>query len=1200
MLSLAIAIGIVLALIFIMKYRIRSVIKEVVRRETNGVYELDFSKITVDYFKGSVKLKKADLKPTGAYPVKQDYKFTVHDLYFSLGSWNQLIFHRKLFVDSLQLTTPVVTLVQQSSPGKNGLAPLQELYRSLNIISDIFKLRVLEVKNGRVGIYRENDQAPVVINNIDVRIENFGEKTNEHSHLRYADNVTLNLGKQHWVFPSGQVIAFGHLFFSGKDQMFKVDSGAIITAPDNRGKRTSLFADKFLFRTNELVSLFEKNELNLDTLYCKSPVLTVALPANTKGNDTAADLNGSLHQLPCDLTIKFINIENGQIHLTSADGRRSYAGKKTNLKVYRLSITHNPTPIIRAGSIDLNLNEITFASRDSLYLLTVKEFRLDSNDLVCSHALLTPSPKAHSYLSGIDLPAFTLYDISLNDLLEKRLKARVAVIDRPKFFFASVGMKKKTSEVGIPVDKFYTTLKDLAQLIDVRWLTIKDGGLDYDLEGSPTPELSMTDIDAEINLANLLHSASLQATKQSIQAVSVGALHLKKETISMDLENYFFDGSRDWGRLRSLAVVSPGIQFHAADLYWERFSWEHFVKDKSIYIDTLDIPSLDFKTRALPGEPAQSKGGLLPVTIHKLNIRHSVIALQTIHNATLQATARQVAVDGLHMAGKELSWNRLHARADSLLFKEAHQQLAVQQLKLSAPGESVLQNLEYRDAANRISIPEIQFQLPVQNAHPQQLNFPAVSVYRPQIFLTAQAGVRRDSTNRETALTPFYIRKLNIIDGAFNYQRTGNPLHITAHFGVQAVSAHTAKSNKDAIVVDTFLLQVDSLALTKPLPQGSIEVSHGSGRVGGFPFTINGGSDASQVENLISHVQITDGRLLYYDSTTRASVSKITGNGKEGTLVFSDVAVTPRRTLETFLKTAEWQKDYLTFHCDSMDVRHINSQAWLHDTALVIREIYLQNPHLTTFRNKNIAFQHGIEKLMPTRLIAGLRLPVHIDSVQIKGAAIDVHEVSAVTKRKSVVPIGNLNAVLKNIVSRPQEQDSLILEVSGRVLDYDVRSLRYAESYYDSLSGFHMQYGISPMQLSHVTKVSSPLAAIAITSGQADTLYAKLWGNKYAAFGQMDFYYHHLRVKLLNKEDSLKRNWLLSLETLLANGFIKSNNQSPARMFFIRDREKFVFNYWVKTLFSGVVTSAGVKRNSTYKKLYAGAADKYSLPAAKP
>ncbi|MFL5747446.1 MAG: hypothetical protein ACJ751_22420 [Niastella sp.] len=1183
-----------------MKYRIRSVIKEIVRSETNGVYELDFSKISVDYFKGSVKLKAVDLKPVSTYPDKQDYKITISHLYFSLGSWSQLFFHRKLFVDSLQIITPVVTLFQQPATGKNGLTPLQEIYRSLEDISEIFKLRVLEVNNGSIGIYKETNQAPVLISNINFRIENFGEKKNEHSHLRYSDNLTLNIARQHWIFPSGQIIRFANLFFSGKDQAFQVDSCSITMAPDSRGQQTSLFADKLLFRTDELVSVIERNELNIDTLYCKSPVLTVAMPANTKASDTVNDLNESIHQLPGNINIKFINIENGQIHLTSSDGKRSYTGKKTNLKIYRLSIKHNPAPIIRAGSIDLNLNEITFATRDSLYLLTVNEFKLDSNNLVCRNAFLKPSPKAKGYLSGIDLPAFTLVDISLNDLLEKRLKALVAVIDRPKFFFASGVVKKKTNEMGIPVDKFYNTLKHLAQLIDVHWLTIRDGGLDYYSEGSPTPELSMKNIDAEINLVDLLHSASLQATKQSIHEVSIGALHLKKDDLRMELENYFFDGSRELGKLRSLSVISPDIQFNAADLYWERFSWENFVRNKSIHIDTLNIPVLAFSARILPGQSLENKGGLLPVTINKLNIERSVIGLKTVNNAEINATATHISLKGLQTAGKNFSWKSLDARADSIFFRDEHKQIAIQRLNLSTQGESALQNIEYSDVTNRVKIPEIKFQLQLINSHPEQLDIPWLSLYRPEIMISAShAGVRRDSANGGIGFKPFHIGTLNIIDGYFNYQRPDNPVNISGRLNAHILSAGIEKINKEAIVFDKVTLKVDSLALTKRVKNGLIEIRNGSGRVAGYPLTVNFAGDNTHLKNSINSIVITDGRLLYYDSTTISTVSKITGNGKEGTLVFRDVVVKPRKTLETFLKTSVWQKDYLTFHCDSIGFRQVNVLALLNDTALAVRYIYLQNPHLSTFRNKNIAFQHGIEKLMPTRLIAGIEIPVQIDSVQIVGAAVDVHEVSAVTKRKGVVPLGNLNAMLKNIVSRPNERDSLILTMSGRVLDYEIRTFRYAESYHDSLSGFDMHYSVSPMQLSHLTEVTRPLSAFAITRGQSDTLDAKLAGNKYAAFGQMDFYYHNLRVRLLDKEDSLKKTLLLSLKTLLANGLIKSNNQSQARMFFIRDREKFVFNFWVKTLFSGFVTSTGIKRNSKYKKMYYEVGDKYSLPATR-
>ncbi|AEV99755.1 hypothetical protein A4D02_26280 [Niastella koreensis] len=1162
--SLVIAIVTILSLIFIIKYRIKSVIREVVRSETNGVYKLNFSKISIDFFKGRVKLNAVDFKPVSSD--LKDYRFTISHLYFSLASWNQLFFHRKLFVDSLQINDPVITIFQQPvQKSNNELGPFQEIFKSLRNISEIFKVHVLEINRGNMTIYRETNDAPLVISNINFRVENFGQQQKQNTHLRFADNVTLRVGKQQWQFPSGQIIKFENLFFLGNDQTFQVDSCAITTAPDSRGQRTSLFAEKFLFRTNEIATVFERNELNLDTLYCKSPVLSVAIPADKKDNDTVSELNESIHQLPGNINIKFINIENGQIHLTSSDGKRSYTGKKTNFKIYGLNIGRNPVPYIRAGKIDLNLHEISFATRDSLYLLTVNEFRFDSNNLVCTNAYLKPSPKAKGYLKGIDLPAFTLIDISLNDLLEKRLKALVAVIDNPQFFFGSRAARKKAVESGIPVNKFYNTLKSLAQLVDVHWLTIKDGALNYTPLGSSTPELSLNKIDMEINLVGMLNSASIQETRQSIHALRIGSINLAKDNISAGLNNFFIDGSREIGTLGSLAVQLPsGIKLNAANLYWEGFSWEDFIRDKSIYIDTLNIPTIGLNAQVLPGGSGEIRSGLLPVTINRLKIGHSVIRLKTINNTAINATINHISLQGLQAAGRFVSWQNLDARADSISFRDDRRQIAVQRLHYSALGESTIQNISYTDSACRIKSPEIRFQVHLFNSHPDELR----------------------------------IGKLDIPRAYINYRPVSNSLSVACRFALHADDGVIGKSNGGAIAFDNFFLETDSLSLVKPGPHGLLEISNGSGGVAGYPLAINLAGNNPHLKNIINSVHITGGRLFYSDSTTIASVGNITGNGKTGALAFRDVAVNPRITLETFIKTTVWQKDYLTFHCDSIGLHQVNYRALLDDTSLAIRSVYLQHPRVTTFRNKNTAFLHGIEKLMPTKLLAGMKAPVRIDSVQIKGAVVNVQEVSAITKRKSIVPLSNLNGTITNIVSRPGEQDSLVLDVSGRVLEYEIRTLRYAESYTDSLSGFTMQYGIAPMQLTHLTKLTNPLSAIAITEGRADTLYAKLTGNKYASVGQINFYYHGLKVRLLNKEDSLKRSVFLSLETLLANGLIRSNNQNPARMFFIRDREKFVFNYWVKTLFSGFVTSTGVKRNRKYQKMYNEAEGKYTLPPA--
>ena len=1196
--SLVIAIVVILSLVFIVRYRVKAVIKEVVRRETNGVYDLEFSKISINILAGKVKLRAVDFKPANGNADKKDYRITIGHLYLSLASWNQLLFHRRLFVDSLQLIEPAISMVQRpAQKNDRAFTSLQELFKSLKDISEIFKVHMLEITNGKISITGRTNEAPVLINNIDFRVENFGQQQRGNTHLRYADNVMLRIARQHWVFPSGQIIQFRNLSFSGNKQAFLLDSCSITMAPDNRGRRTSLYADQLLFRTNEIASVFEKSELNIDTLLCKSPVLSYAIPGNTK-TDTVNDLNESIRQLPANINIKFINIENGQLHLISSDNKRTYRSEKANLKVYRLHIDHDPVANIRTGSIDLKLHEISFATRDSLYLLTVNEFSLDSNNLFCRNAYLKPSSKAKGNLAGIDLPSFTLFDISLNELLEKRLKAQIAVVEMPRFFFVPAEVKKRAVEAGIPVDKFYSTLKELAQLIDVRWLTIKDGQLGYH---SGRSRLSMNDIDVEVNLVDFLRSADPEATKRSIHALNIGRLNLSRENTRVEMKDFFINGGQEVGKLRSLQVqVAAGIQLNAANLYWERFSWDDFVKNKSIHIDTLNIPTLSFLAGRPDDPPVVNKVGLPPFSINKLHIGKSVIDLKTGSNIAVRSNITSIASHELATYGNVVTWQSLQVGANNLFIKQDDKQVAIQQLQVAVPGNSQMQHLEYRDEVNRATIPEIKFQLRVHNTSLKELEFPFFTLYQPQIMISrSPAGHRPVKENKELLFMPVRIGELNIINGYVNYQQKDDPLHVAACFDVNIQQAAIVSMN-DQVATLTGLLNVqwNDAKLVKRVQHGLFEIGNGSGQVTGYPLSVNFKNDNASIKNMVNYVSVTGGRILYTDSTTTASVSKITGNGKEGAFALQDVAIKPRHTLETFLKTSLWQKDYLTFHSSTITCKGINYQELLQDRALVIRSVLLQNPDLSTFRNKNIPFQHGVEKLMPTKLLAGIKVPVQIDSVQIQDASIDVHEVSVITKREGIVPIKKLNALFRNITSMPQEKDSLLLDASAQVLDYKIRTFRYAESYGDSLSRFRMEYGIAPMQLSHVTAVSNPLSAIAVTRGQADTLYARVSGNKYAAFGEINFYYHNLRVRLLNKEDTLKKSLFLNIESLLANGLIKSKNQDQDQIFFVRDRERFVFNYWVKTLFSGLVTSAGVKRNSKYKKMYNEAEEKYSLPAA--
>ena len=113
-------------------------------------------------------------------------------------------------------------------------------------------------------------------------------------------------------------------------------------------------------------------------------------------------------------------------------------------------------------------------------------------------------------------------------------------------------------------------------------------------------------------------------------------------------------------------------------------------------------------------------------------------------------------------------------------------------------------------------------------------------------------------------------------------------------------------------------------------------------------------------------------------------------------------------------------------------------------------------------------------------------------------------------------------------------------------------------------------------------------------------LYAHWIGNKYAAIGRMNFHYKGLKIALLNKDDPEKKQLSLRLMNLMANSVVRNANSKEAIVYYVRDPEKFVFNYWVKTTFSGLMSSVGIKRNRKYVNQYNRAKEKFSLPDMPP
>ncbi|MBC7450012.1 MAG: hypothetical protein H7259_00830, partial [Cytophagales bacterium] len=172
---------------------------------------------------------------------------------------------------------------------------------------------------------------------------------------------------------------------------------------------------------------------------------------------------------------------------------------------------------------------------------------------------------------------------------------------------------------------------------------------------------------------------------------------------------------------------------------------------------------------------------------------------------------------------------------------------------------------------------------------------------------------------------------------------------------------------------------------------------------------------------------------------------------------------------------------------------------------------------------------------------------------------------------KGVIPLTNINALITNVTNRTQPADTLHLTARAKLQNVQIKEFVYSESYADSLSYFRASCNISPGDFKELSNITVPLASIAIDRGHSNNLHANWAGNKYAAIGEMNFPYNDLALHILNKQDSSHKSLGLKLENKLANEvIINKNNKHTSVIFFERNAEKQVFNYWIKSTLQGV------------------------------
>ena len=1252
---ISISIGVLLLVAVVLYYttafRLKQAIRIIVDKESNGIYTFNASVVYVSLSKRHIKIKNAELRCRDTANTTPHYDVKIPEIFLSLPSLKTMILPEQLVIDSLAIALPQIKIHEHSKRETQPAAfHASNILDMLQRLKSKLQVRSFSIRNASFNYGNIFSQAQFKSNRISLVVKDFSKDNDSSKSFLSSDDVDLSIAEQQWEFFDGShQISFSNLHFSGANQYFQIDS-CRFSGKNKQGSAFSISAQMLFFNSSRLTDFYNKEALILDTVLLYKPLIQLEASEREKKEDSASIVVQSIKQFLKSINCRFIDIIDGGIRLNQKNSEHAlFATEGANFKIYNLGLNRDSAGV-QFDSISLLQKNVNLITKDSLFKLNIAAFAIERNTLLLRNVTYGPTEKNQSAKHfTFKSPLLKLNNIKLGFLLEKKLDADDAELYEPQISFKTELKKEQKNKTPIKIgeEKFYNTLNGLSELLFVKAFRIINGNLVFQSIGASPIDLRMKSINALLLPDQLFLSDSLIDVKRSIPEIAIGSMQILLPKATLNIAGFAFEGEIQKNHTTKLELeLANGTRIKGKDITWQTFDWDKYYNSKELHLNTMQINELAITTRPRMHSVKEHIAKDLPVIhIDRIDIDKVKVDQSGTNSFSLQG--QQVRVDNISSLKHAFTWKHAEGLFHNIEINQPGFIAKAASVNLNTQSKSNVSETEIQiknpGSLVQIAIPHISTDFRLHSSDFDSIDLSTLDFLNPDINIQkTKAEKTEDITSApstEEKQTALSIGKMSIQNGRVQYSNANAADPILIKSGISVEAEKFLYSNSKAAILSWSLLELQLAAAhlkmgnTKvDIPGIDIELNTGklfeenklfnlntllslnwndakvnsiktdstgitidklSGSIQSHPFTFQQTKKINW-KKYIPLLLLNGGTLFYKFKESSVSASGIAYNGETKHINISTVKFSPDANTETYFKQKGWQASYTSIETGNINISGIRLKE---DSIFNASKLIVDEPMLFTMRDKRYPLKHGIEKPMLAKMINDLKVPINIDSVLINNGTIAVHEITEKTHKEAFIPLKEINAVATHVRNRNNKNDSLNLFATLKLYNTKAQYFHYAEAYGDSLSAFSLQLRVSPIMFPELSPITMSFANANVVNGKADTLYADWVGNKYAAAGRMNFIYDGLKIKLMSKKDSSRTTFFGRMFSFLANDIaIHKKNDKPALIFFVRDREKSVFNYWIKTKLNGVFASVAILQRERHIKEYSKKKRQYNLP----
>jgi hypothetical protein len=307
-----------------------------------------------------------------------------------------------------------------------------------------------------------------------------------------------------------------------------------------------------------------------------------------------------------------------------------------------------------------------------------------------------------------------------------------------------------------------------------------------------------------------------------------------------------------------------------------------------------------------------------------------------------------------------------------------------------------------------------------------------------------------------------------------------------------------------------------------------------------------------------------------------ATVGRITFDSRNEILQLDSGLLIPLYEKLDFGRRAGTETARINLSVPSIKLEGLSFQQLLRK-ELIVRKITIPSFDLFVFKDKRIPFLKTDHQPLPMESLSKVPYAIQVDSVLIGDSEIKVEQILKGSVASGTVQLEQVRANiagLNNRVGNPKDSKA-VLKASAKLMG---EGAIVSEFHFPTDgSGIYSANGsISNMDFKRLNPVLENMADLQVQSGFLDKLTYQFTYTDMSSHGTLDIIYQNLRIAGLDRNKKTKNGLKTMVLRLVMKRDQAKETSSSNRGGIIdveRDRRRFVFNLWLKSLADGLKSS---------------------------